>query len=190
MAVSFLSSREGDTLGPRDREYFPLIQAECDGICAMVEQMDLMFSPQKDLSVMPLQQVLSESMSAIRKVLPMTEVVFETEAAAATQRICRAVAVTVLREAVRNAWQAAPQPVVVTSALRDREVVLRVIDQGPGFSDEGRALAFEPFYTTKPRSLGLGLSIAHKQVTALGGSVSLGRDARGNFVEFTLPCSI
>jgi len=75
----------------------------------------------------------------------------------------------------------------VTACAQEKNIQLRIIDQGAGFSDEGKMLAFEPFYSTKTRSLGLGLSIARKQVVELGGSVSLGREARGNYVQFNLP---
>ncbi len=186
-AATFLESQDDDGLSRRDREYFPLIRNECDGICAIVEQMDQMFGPVLDHDTVPLQDALLAGMSAVREALPMAEVVFETESGARTQRVCLTVAVTALREAVKNGWQASSKTVFVTACVQRKNILLRIIDQGPGFSDEGKKLAFEPFYTTKPRSLGLGLSIVRKQVVELGGSVSLGRETRGNYVQFNLP---
>ena len=47
-------------------------------------------------------------------------------------------------------------------------VQISVIDSGPGFAASAETL-FEPFYTTKPHGLGLGLSISRSIITAHGG---------------------
>lgn len=48
-------------------------------------------------------------------------------------------------------------------------VQVSFIDSGPGFRAEQYARLFEPFYTTKPQGLGLGLSISRSIVVAHGG---------------------
>jgi signal transduction histidine kinase len=48
------------------------------------------------------------------------------------------------------------------------EVQISVIDSGPGFQANAETL-FEPFYTTKPQGLGLGLAISRSIVSAHGG---------------------
>jgi len=50
-----------------------------------------------------------------------------------------------------------------------RSVQLSFIDSGPGFSADMAETLFEPFYTTKPQGLGLGLSISRSIVVAHGG---------------------
>jgi signal transduction histidine kinase len=49
---------------------------------------------------------------------------------------------------------------VRTRAVEDGAVQISFSDCGPGFTPEQYARLFEPFYTTKPRGLGLGLSIS------------------------------
>ena len=46
---------------------------------------------------------------------------------------------------------------------------ITVIDCGPGFAAEQYEKLFEPFYTTKPQGLGLGLSISRAIIRAHGG---------------------
>jgi C4-dicarboxylate-specific signal transduction histidine kinase len=186
-AAVFLESQQNDTFSAREREYFPLIRAECDGICSIVGQLDQMFGPNRDLTMEPLREAVSVALSVVREELPTAEVICEADREADSLSVCGAVVVTAFREAVRNAWQASSRTVLVTVCTQDQEILFRIIDQGAGFSEEGQRLAFEPFYTTKPRSLGLGLSIVRRQVADLGGSVSLGREARGNYVQFNLP---
>jgi signal transduction histidine kinase len=61
-------------------------------------------------------------------------------------------------------------------------------DNGPGFTPEQRAKAFEPFYTTKARGTGLGLAICKRLVEAHGGRIEIcDGEEPGARVVFTLP---
>jgi hypothetical protein len=66
------------------------------------------------------------------------------------------------------------------------ELVLR--DNGPGLGPEQRKRLFEPFYTTKTRGTGLGMTIAQRIVEAHGGRIAIG-DSRhwGTEIVITLP---
>lgn len=69
-------------------------------------------------------------------------------------------------------------------------LVLAVHDTGSGMTDDVRARAFEPFYTTKPvgEGTGLGLSVLHGIVGAHGGDVSLqSAPGAGTTVTVRLP---
>jgi protein-histidine pros-kinase len=52
-------------------------------------------------------------------------------------------------------------------------VEVRVKDAGPGFTSEGLLRAFDPFWTTEPDSLGLGLSQARRLLEAQGAQVTV-----------------
>jgi len=66
-------------------------------------------------------------------------------------------------------------------------LLVRVIDSGPGLSDEALAHIFEPFFTTKPAGVGLGLGLAISQdiVRDFGGDLSAANHPDGGAV-FTL----
>ena len=71
-------------------------------------------------------------------------------------------------------------------------VRLSVCDNGPGMSDEVRARAAEPFFTTKTRSLstGLGLSLVHGIVTGAGGTLDIHSGERqGTRIVMLLPAN-
>ncbi|UYY58095.1 sensor histidine kinase [Sphingomonas sp. S2-65] len=76
---------------------------------------------------------------------------------------------------------------IVSFALEreDRFVVFRIRDTGPGVVDVDRAL--EPFFTTKPEGLGLGLSICKRIVEDHGGELRIISSGTGTEVVFTLP---
>jgi signal transduction histidine kinase len=67
-------------------------------------------------------------------------------------------------------------------------VLVAVQDSGPGLKPEGFERLFEPFYTTKPSGLSMGLSVCRSTVEAHGGRVWASRTAGpGATIQFTLP---
>ena len=69
--------------------------------------------------------------------------------------------------------------------LQEGFVVFAVQDTGPGIADLGRIL--EPFFSTKPEGLGLGLSICKRIVEDHGGELAISSSHSGTEVVFTLP---
>jgi C4-dicarboxylate-specific signal transduction histidine kinase len=67
-------------------------------------------------------------------------------------------------------------------------VVVR--DTGPGLSPESLSRLFEPFYTTKPEGMGMGLSICRSIIEAHGGRLwATGCEPRGALFQFTIPAT-
>ncbi|HEM62029.1 MAG TPA: histidine kinase, partial [Chloroflexi bacterium] len=67
-------------------------------------------------------------------------------------------------------------------------VEIDITDQGPGIRADDMERVFEPFYTTKPRATGLGLTIARRIVNEHGGEIELeSREGRGTRVVVSLP---
>jgi PAS domain S-box-containing protein len=63
-----------------------------------------------------------------------------------------------------------------------------VRDTGPGLSPESLSRLFEPFYTTKPGGMGLGLSISHSIIEAHGGRLwAIPCEPQGALFQFTIP---
>lgn len=69
----------------------------------------------------------------------------------------------------------------------DRELLIRVIDQGPGVPEETKEKIFEPFFSTKARGTGLGLAIAKDIIEAHGGTVIAVPGESGGCFEVRLP---
>ena len=88
-----------------------------------------------------------------------------------------------------NAVQAAGTggTVRLSTGLEGQEVVIGVVDNGPGVPAGLAERIFDPFFTTRPvgEGTGLGLSIAHGVIEAHGGSISV-EDAPGGGASFTI----
>jgi C4-dicarboxylate-specific signal transduction histidine kinase len=95
------------------------------------------------------------------------------------------VIVNLLQNALESlASQAIPSKMIVIHIDQDGDqITVRVHDNGPGLA-AGIAL-FEPFTTTKPDGLGLGLAICQSIVEAHGGRITGANLARGG-AEFSL----
>jgi two-component system sensor histidine kinase PilS (NtrC family) len=103
---------------------------------------------------------------------------------------------------ILNALQASPDNSVVriesatllpqqldwrAAAFESGAIAVRVIDSGPGISEEARARLFHPFFTTKPDGSGLGLAIVHRAIEAHRGVVVVDSDDRGSRFTVLFP---
>ncbi|MEN9289732.1 MAG: Sensor protein FixL, partial [Pseudomonadota bacterium] len=67
------------------------------------------------------------------------------------------------------------------------QIAIHVKDNGPGLSPEILSQLFQPFVTTKPGNLGMGLPIARRLAEQHGGKLeNIASDQGGHFV-FYLP---
>jgi C4-dicarboxylate-specific signal transduction histidine kinase len=77
---------------------------------------------------------------------------------------------------------------ITTSQTDPNEVCLGVQDTGPGLSAETLPRLFEPFYTTKPGGMGMGLAICRSIIEAHGGRLWATRcEPQGALFQFTIP---
>lgn len=95
---------------------------------------------------------------------------------------------------VLNAIQAQPQGGLIRIAGtietggRQRAVLIRIEDRGPGIPAADRQRLFEPFYTTKERGSGLGLYVVRRIIADHRGKVKLAPCPEGGtVVEVRLP---
>ncbi|HYO55248.1 sensor histidine kinase [Archangium sp.] len=79
---------------------------------------------------------------------------------------------------------------VATSTGPAGEAVVEVRDTGVGMPPEVLERLFEPFFTTRPTSTGLGLPVSHAIVTSLGGTLRAeSREGVGTTLTVILPAA-
>lgn len=89
---------------------------------------------------------------------------------------------------VMNSYQAMPEGGDINISAQvdaDNALCLVVSDNGQGMNEETVKKIFEPFYSTKDRGTGLGMSITKAIIEAHGGRIELVSE-RGNGTTFTI----
>jgi PAS domain S-box-containing protein len=80
------------------------------------------------------------------------------------------------------------QLLITTVKANSGDVLVAVEDTGPGLTSEALQHIFQPFVTTKPGGLGLGLSICRSIIEAHGGRLwASSNEPRGAIFQFTVP---
>jgi PAS domain S-box-containing protein len=77
---------------------------------------------------------------------------------------------------------------IISESIGSEGVCVGVRDTGPGLSAESMPHLFEPFYTTKPGGIGIGLAICHSIIEAHGGRLwATACEPHGALFQFTIP---
>ncbi|MDE3736694.1 MULTISPECIES: sensor histidine kinase [Pseudomonas] len=99
----------------------------------------------------------------------------------------------ILHNLVQNAADAlvgtpASRTIVVTGGVEGRYYVFSVSDNGPGIPAEALPRLFEPFYSTRPQGMGLGLALCETLAGAMDGRITASNlEPRGARFTLSLP---
>jgi two-component system sensor kinase FixL len=100
------------------------------------------------------------------------------------------VIVNLMRNAIEAMEQSPRRELTVTAELTGdaRQIIVRIVDTGPGLAPTVAEKLFQPFVTTKAHGMGVGLSICRSIVAGHGGElVAQANPEGGTIFSFTLP---
>jgi signal transduction histidine kinase len=149
-------------------------------------------SEQVDLDV---NEVLQEVVDLLRKEVEQSSIHLTLELGEALPRIRgdrvqlqQAIMNVVLNgiEALRSIPQERRQ-LLIRSTEDSGLVLIDIMDAGPGIDPATAERLFEPFFTSKPHGMGLGLSISRSIAESHGGELSYYPAPEGALFRFTLP---
>jgi signal transduction histidine kinase len=178
----FLAS---DRLSAKERaEIFGDIRAAVDGTTDMIESLLIFSRTGAGIRRQPeLMATLLERATALVRAHPdadgvtlTTEYGEPTETAAVVdgKQIERAISNLMLNACQSVRTMKGSAKVVVTLETRERQIIVNVMDNGPGVPEKIRKSLFEPFVSEgKQKGTGLGLTLAHCIAVEHGGEVVL-----------------
>jgi PAS domain S-box-containing protein len=95
--------------------------------------------------------------------------------------------ITNAAEAMKN--MAGEKKIEIASFMEDNSLILKILDSGPGVPSALKDKVFDPFYTTKSESTGIGLSLSHRIIRDHGGSLGISKSKWGG-AEFVIEIPI
>ena len=175
----------------RDHAVLDSIQDRIDALNRMLQDL-LVFARPRDPVLAPtvLRAVVREAGAAMQRDPALAELDVRIRGDDATLPLDREQIHIVFLNLLLNAAQAmnlrGAVDVRITAA--DGQCKTTIADRGPGVPPALRDRMFEPFFSTKRRGAGLGLSTARRMVEAHGGSLTARpRDGGGTVLTVTLP---
>jgi PAS domain S-box-containing protein len=149
------------------------------------------------LTKLDIDDVISEVLALARGELRRHDVVLHTELAADDRPVMgdrvqlQQVLLNLIMngvEAMREVTERARELTVSSTLAEPGSVLIAVEDTGTGLDPAVAERMFQPFFTTKPDGLGMGLAICRSIVEAHGGRLWVSpRDPHGADVRFTVP---
>jgi two-component system, LuxR family, sensor kinase FixL len=148
-----------------------------------------------DRSIVSVAQIIEQVERLIRADFQQHGIVLETRVARDLPAVMadslqiQQVMLNLLRNAFESIVEAGRYDGRVTIAAESRSpgiVAIYIRDNGPGFDLAMVDQGIVPFATTKPDGMGLGLSLSRSIVESHGGELTVGGDATGAVICFTL----
>lgn len=148
----------------------------------------------------PVYELVNEAVERLveqsnNKELKLTTSVPENLLALADRDLVRRVLINLIHNAIK--WSPQGETITATAEAGADEIIISVLDNGPGVPEDHRERIFERFYQVDParsgrEGTGLGLAICKHVVEAHGGRIWVenndhGKDGRGGYFRFTLP---
>ena len=188
-ANMLLASELDDRLDPREREYFSMIQKECDLITFMTDRLETLFATLPPAMPALLGSAMRSVMTDVRGLHPMAEISLEMDESLSERelKVCGMALRSAIVEAVSNAYEFSRKPITIVVKDLGQECSVSILDEGKALSEEALEMALEPFYSARPRHVGVGLSIANRCVVDRGGRMSLSSADGRNCMEVVLP---
>jgi len=190
-AVYFLRLIQPDA-SEKIKEYLGIIESEVGTADKIINDL-LHFGREKKLDIEPttVSRIIDETMKRFPPPAGI-EVELKFSDTLPVIRIDRQQMVQVLGNLLVNAYQAMQKGGTINLAAqhRDNWITISVQDAGTGISPENMSRLFEPLFTTKPRGIGLGLSVSKKLTEANQGRIEVESEiGRGTKFSIYLPVS-
>lgn len=188
-ANALLTSELDDRLTAREREYFPMIQRECDQVAVMINRFESLFVALPAPFSTRIDDAMQSILLNLRELHPMAEIILNVDSQIYKTKpaVCYEALKTAIVETVTNSYESSRTPVMISIIDDKTSCIVRVIDEGTPMSEEILKMAFEPFYTTRARHVGVGLSLVRRLIESRGGSILICAEENGNGVKIILP---
>ena len=178
-----------------DKDLMREIEKNVDRCQSIIENFSNLYQIQSDCTPVLLKKIIDESLvlakSEIRDVTK--RVFYESDAEKITLNVPLIFVVQILFNLVVNAAQAMRigserAELEINISVEDQNVLIDIIDNGPGIPSEKVGSLFKPFFTTKTQGTGLGLVLSRNLAVKMNGNLEYRPiNKKGTCFRLTLP---
>lgn len=122
----------------------------------------------------PLQEFVQEQLYILQGSMRNIHLVFQDEDSEIYIETDPQLLIRIFQNVISNCSRYANENIEVSLICMEKGIVIRIEDDGPGFSEEMLPHIFERFYRGKDGNMGIGLSVVYSGMHYLGGDVILG----------------
>ncbi|CAG9619285.1 ATP-binding protein [Sutcliffiella rhizosphaerae] len=183
-----------DRSGKADKHHVDLVLSEIDRINEIVSELLVLSKPQnKELQSVEVSEIIEYVIKLVDNEARNNNITLniQQQYEGITVKGDKNNLKQVLINLIKNAMEAMPSGgtiVINCQQISNRQVNLEVIDDGDGISETDITKIGDPFFTSKERGMGLGLTITKKIIQDHDGSLQINsKKGKGTTVSIILP---
>ena len=175
------------------KKYIPILQNEIERLLLLLQDFLLVNKSNMRYEIMDINMLLEDVSKNIQPLMDENHITFcvdtiddELFINGDYNRLSQ-----VMVNILKNSVEAQAKKITLRTNLTSQALEVFVLDNGQGMDSEIVSKIYEPFYTTKPRGSGLGVSLSSEIINAHHGSIEYSsKVGLGTSVKITLPLCI
>lgn len=172
------------------RKYVPIIRNEIERLLLLLQDFLLVNKSNMRYEIMDINMLLEDVSKNIQPLMDENSISFKVDTIddelfinGDYNRLSQ-----VMVNILKNSIEAHARDIVLRTHLTNQQLEVYVEDNGQGMDTEVVSKIYEPFYTTKPRGSGLGVSLSNEIILAHQGTLQYdSKCGKGTSVKITLP---
>lgn len=171
--------------------YIGIIENSCDRVNSLLEEIiAIIHQPGLNPDTFDITELVKELVNENEERVELKKLRFNTSLhEVVIARFDRPMMKQALFQVIDNAIDASEKDQAISLKVNEEgtDVKLIIADEGKGIPEDIQSHIFAPFYTTKERHKGLGLTLTRNVIEAHQGSISLHSSGEGTEVIITIP---
>lgn len=172
------------------KKYVPILRNEIERLLLLLQDFLLVNKANMRYEIMDINMLLEDVSKNIQPLMNENSILFKVDTIddelfinGDYNRLSQ-----VLVNILKNSIEAKAKKIILRTHLTNQALEVFVDDNGEGMDNEIATKIYEPFYTTKPRGSGLGVSLSNEIITAHQGTLEYSsKPGMGTSVKITLP---
>lgn len=166
-----------------------IIQNRSKGLLNFVEHYRTITNiPNPNREIVVLKEIIENSSKLLKSLIIKKHIIIKTSISDDTRLyVDKTLIENVLINLLKNAIEAVATEISIIAELYNESTIIKIVDNGSGFSQESINNAFLPFYTTKNSGSGVGLSFVRQVMNLHNGQITIEEQDHKTVIKLIFP---